>query len=233
MVAAKKLGDMLKEAGLIDDFQLETALSHQRNWGGKLGHILVELEFAREEDIARIVSEKLQIPHVNLFDPEIPQDVFRLIKPEVATKYQVMPVKKEKGMLVIAMEDPLDIKIIDEIRFITGLTIKPVLAMKTEIGDAIRKYYEGEEINRSQRLFHQRGHTSGGKMEIIHGSDLNMPKVETNEKESTIFAKEEVHNHAFQDSKTRMEALIALLIEKGIITRDELVRMIYQKKMGL
>jgi MshEN domain len=233
MVAEKKLGDMLKESGLIDDFQLETALSHQRNWGGKLGHILVELEFAREEDIARVVSEKLHLPHINLFDPEIPESVFRLIKPEIAIKYQVIPARKEKGILMLAMEDPLDIAAIDEIRFITGLTIKPMLAMKSEIRDAIKKYYEGEQITRAQKLFHRRGHTGDGKMEIIHGSDLNMPKVETNDKDSPILSREESQSQAYQDSRTRIEALIALLIEKGLITRDELVSMIYQKKMGL
>lgn len=147
----KKLGDMLKDAGIIDDFQLQTALSHQRSWGGKLGAILIELDFVKEEQLARVISDKLQIPYVNLFEPEVPQAVIKLIKPEIAKKYHVMPAKKEGGTLVLAMLDPLDIEAMDEIRFITGLSIKPSLALESEIKDAIRKYYDGEAVARNRR----------------------------------------------------------------------------------
>jgi hypothetical protein len=233
MTVVKKLGDLLKEAGIIDDFQLEAALAHQRNWGGKLGDILVELEFVREDDVARVVADKLHIPHIDLFEPEIPESIVKLIKPEIAIKFQVIPTKKDKGTLMLAMLDPLDIKAIDEIRFITDLTIKPALAMKAEIRDAIKKYYEGEEVSRVRPLFHQHGLTSDGKMEIIHGSDLNMSRRDANDQNSPILSKEESLNQALQDSKTRIDALSTLLIEKGLISREELVSMIYQKKMGL
>ncbi|HUI46916.1 MAG TPA: hypothetical protein VL122_13145 [Nitrospirota bacterium] len=233
MSAVKRLGDLLKEAGLIDDFQLEAALSHQRNWGGKLGNILVELEFVREVDIARVVADKLHIPYIDLFKPEIDESIIKLIKPEIASKYNVIPVKKERGTLVVAMLDPLDIEAIDQIRFITGMTIKPALVMKSEIEDAIKKYYKGEEISRAQPLFHQRGRIDGGKMEIIRGSDLNMPRTGENDPNSPFQSKEELLNQAIQESKTRIDALTTLLIEKGLISREELVSMIYQKKMGL
>ena len=85
MAEAKKLGDMLKDAGLIDDFQLQTALSHQRNWGGKLGAILIELAFVKENDVSRLVAQKLHIPYVNLFEPEVSPEVIKLIKPETAS----------------------------------------------------------------------------------------------------------------------------------------------------
>jgi type II secretion system (T2SS) protein E len=235
MAEAKKIGDMLKEAGLIDEFQLQSALSHQRNWGGKLGHILIELEFVREEELARVIAEKLKIPYVNLFEPEVPEAVLKLVKPEIAKKYHVVPAKKDKGMLVLAMVDPLDIEAIDTIRFATGLNIKPTLALESEIRDAIRKYYDGEEIVRKQPKvpFYQRTHSTGGKMELIRGSDLNMPKLEVGGAHSPILSKEDSVNQALQDSRMRLDALSTLLIEKGIITREELVSMIYQKKMGL
>jgi type IV pilus assembly protein PilB len=233
MTAVKKLGDMLKDAGLIDDFQLESALSHQRNWGGKLGTILVELEFVREEEIARVISENLRIPYVNLFEPEIPESVINLLKTEVAKKYHVIPAKKEKTTLILAMSDPLDIEAIDAIRFVTNLNIKPALAMETEIQNAIKKYYEGEEIVRKSPetpLYH-RAHTTGGKMELIRGSDLSMAK--QNDESSPILSKDETLQQALQDNKMRVDALITLLIEKEFITREELVNMIYQKKLGL
>jgi type IV pilus assembly protein PilB len=117
MAEAKKLGELLKEVGLIDDFQLQSALSHQRNWGGKLGSILVELEFLSEENVARVIAEKMRMPYANLFEPEIPENIIRLIKEDVAKKYVVMPVKKEAGRIVIAMSDPLDMAAIDETPF--------------------------------------------------------------------------------------------------------------------
>ena len=235
MAETKKLGDMLKDAGLIDDFQLQSALSHQRNWGGKLGNILIELDFVREEDLAKVVADKLKTPYINLFEPELAGDVIRLIKADVAKKYSVVPVKKDKSTLTLAMTDPLDIEAIDAIRFATGLNIKPSLAMVSEIRDAIKKYYDGEEIVRKQTLnpFVQRGHSSGGKMEIIRGSDLNMPKLESGGPDSPILSKDESSVQALQDCKVRIDALTTLLIEKGIISRDELVSMVYQKKMGL
>ena len=171
MAEKKKLGDFLKEAGLIDDFQLETALSHQRNWGGKLGSILVDLEFVREDEVTRVLAEKLNIPYVNLFDPEIPEASIMLMKADVAKKYGVMPVRKEGHSIVIAMSDPLDMEAIDDLRFSTGLLVKPALAPASEIKDAIKKYYDGEEVVPKARAV---PFGKPGKMEIIFGSDLMM-----------------------------------------------------------
>jgi hypothetical protein len=234
MAEKKKLGDMLKESGLIDDFQLHSALAHQRNWGGKLGAILVDLQFVKEEDMARLVAEKLEIPYINLFEPEIPESVVKLLKPDIVKKYSVMPARKEGGALILAMLDPLDIEAMDEVRFITGLNIKPSLALMSEIKDAISKYYDGEEVVRHQSLdplFHR--DPSGGKMEIIRGSDLNLPKSPASDAASPVLSPEDNAQQSSEDSRMRLDALIALLIEKGLISREELVRMVYQKKMGL
>lgn len=234
MAEAKKLGDMLKDAGLIDDFQLQSSLAHQRNWGGKLGAILVDLQFVTEEDMARVIAEKLRIPYVNLFEPEIAAAVVKLIKPDLAKKYNVMPAKKEGGALVLAMLDPLDIEAVDEIRFITGLNIKPSLALASEIKDAIRKYYDGEEVVRKQGQERSyQGVSSGGKMELIRGSDLNMPAGPDNDASSPVLSREDNAQQCLDDNRMRLDALISLLIEKGLISREELVRMVYQKKIGL
>jgi hypothetical protein len=231
MAEAKKLGDMLKDAGLIDDFQLETALSHQRNWGGKLGAILVELAFVKEDDVSRLVSQKLRIPYVNLFEPEVPAEVIKLIKPETAKKYHVVPVKKEGTALILAMMDPLDIEAMDAIRFATGLTVKPSLALDSEIRDAIRKYYDGEIVVRKQAQspFHP-GASSGGKMEVFHGVDLIMPHEEVmSTSSSPVRSRGAIGQNVQGDDRLRLDALITLLMEKGLFTREELARMIHKK----
>lgn len=234
MAEVKKLGELLKEAGLIDDFQLQSALSHQRSWGGKLGSILVELEFASEEEVARVIAQKLRMPYINLFEPEIPEASITLIKPEVAKKYVVMPVRQEGKAIVLAMADPLDIGDIDELRFNTGMNIKPALALESEIKAAISKYYDHEEVQRKPRpMVKDVGH-GPGKMEIIHGSDLNMKKSGDGEDESTVLlSRKETVLQGMQDTRIRLDALVTLLIEKDLITREELINIVYQKKMGL
>ncbi len=227
MAEKKKLGDFLKEAGLIDDFQLQTALSHQRNWGGKLGSILVEMEFIREEELARVIAEKMGIPYVNLFEPELPAASIMLIKADVAKKYGVMPVRKEGNSIVIAMSDPLDMEAIDDLRFSTGLVVKPALALESEIKDAIRKYYDGEEVVRKTKVV---SFGKPGKMEIIFGSDLMS---NSSEAQVAVTAQGEASSKGSQEDRLRLDALITLLIEKNIINREDLVKMIYQKKIGL
>ena len=231
MTERKKLGDLLKEAGLVDDFQLEAALSHQRNWGGKLGSIIVELEFAREEDIARVISEKMGVPYVNLFEPELSPDIIKLLKADMAKKFGVVPVRKEANSLVLAMSDPMDIETMDNIRFITGLSIKPVLSMASEFKDAIRKYYDGETVTRKSKAWFRESATQASTLELVR----EMPDISTTEWNQP-FQQQQDTQTLRQDLATQkavIEALTTLLIEKDFFTRDELARMIEQKKLGL
>ncbi len=235
MTEKKKLGDVLKEAGLIDESQLQAALTHQRNWGGKIGAILVELGFVKETDLAKAISETLRIPYVNLFEPEIPEGIVKLIKPDIAKKYNIMPAKKEGGSLWVAMADPMDIKSIDEIRFVTGLTIKPALAMASEISDAIRKYYDHEPVTHrdsSELLEKIKSSFKGKDMEIIRESGDMKSGVEWKPPAQPEQPARQEPAPLLTD-RLRLDALISLLIEKGLITRDELGKMIEQKKLGL
>lgn len=229
MAERKKLGDLMKEAGLIDDFQLEAALSHQRNWGGKLGSILVELEFAREEDIARVVAEKLNIPYVNLFEPELSGEITKMLKAEMAKKFCVIPVRKEANSLVLAMSDPMDIETMDNIRFITGLSIKPVLAMASEIRDAIRKYYDGEPVTRGTKFTLKETVQKAEKMEIVR----EVPEFEATEWSQQVQLQETQAHAGGANQKVVLDALITLLIEKDLITREELAKYVEQKKLGI
>ena len=231
MAERKKLGDLLKEAGLIDDFQLEAALSHQRNWGGKLGSIIVELEFAREEDIARVISEKMGVPYVNLFEPELPPDVLKLLKADMAKKFGVIPVRKEANALVLAMSDPMDFETMDNVRFITGLTIKPVLSMAAEIKDAIRKYYDGEPVTRKAVVSFRESAKKSTHLEIVR----EVPDIATTEwnQQNVQQIDTQTIRQDLANQKAILDALATLLIEKDFFTRDELAKIIEQKKLGL
>jgi hypothetical protein len=238
MADKKKLGELLKDAGLIDDVQLNAALSHQKNWGGKLGSILVEMQYVHEADLARILAERLRIPYVNLFDPPVPDAITRLIKPEIAKKYTIIPARKDGGSLIVAMADPMDMAALDEVRFITGLPIKPALAMESEIKDAIRKYYDREEVIFRDRAFREKfdkfAAAPADKMEIIREGDqkgdINVgaewkPPAQAQPAKST--------GHETVTDRLLIDALVNILLEKKLITREELLRMIEQKRMGL
>jgi hypothetical protein len=231
MPERKKMGDLLKEAGLIDDFQLEAALSHQRNWGGKIGAIVVELEFAQEEDIARVISETMGVDYANLFEPEISADVLKLLKADIAKKFGVIPVKKESNALVLAMSDPMDFETMDNIRFITGLTIKPVLSMATEIKDAIRKYYDGETVVRNKPVSFRESAKKSTHLEIVR----EVPDLATTEwnQQNTQQQDSQGLRQDVANQKAIIDALTTLLIEKDFFTRDELAKIIEQKKLGL
>lgn len=231
MTEKKRLGDVLKDAGLIDESQLQAALTHQRNWGGKLGTILVEMGFIHEKDVARAISETLRIPYVNLFEPELTEGVVKLIKPDIAKKYNIMPVKKDGGAIMVAMSDPMDIKMIDEVQFVTGITIKPALALESEIRDAIRKYYDHEQItHRESSDLLKKFKSSFTEKDIIRESDIKAGS----EWKPPAQPEQAPRKEAVPlTDRLILDALISLLIEKGLISRDELGRIIEQKKMGL
>jgi type IV pilus assembly protein PilB len=219
MAERKKIGDLLVEAGLIDKFQLASALAHQRNWGGKLGAILIEMRFVDESELARILSEKLRIPYEDLFQETIAEEVLALIKPEIAKKHGVVPARKDGRSLVLAMSDPLDIDAMDEVRFITGMSIKPVLAMESEIQDAIRKYYCKEEVSRQVKatiLERQNASPDGtGTPQAV------MDAVQAGQPQPCAWERPERLRDEVPD-RVLLDALISLMLEKLMISEEEL-----------
>ena len=206
----KKLGEILIESGLIDSIQLEAALGRQKIWGGKLGHCLIEMGFVNEEALAETISKYIRIPYVNLFDPPLVDKQIKLLAPELVRKYEVVPTSQRSNTLFVAMSDPFDLDTISELQFITNLKISPVLALESEIKDAIRKYYDGEPIDRVPTK-----KSSAGNLEIIRPREMS-DNVQSEQREKDV----------------RLDALIDLLIDEGIITREKFAKMIMLKKAG-
>ena len=236
MAEKKRIGDVLKEEGLVDDFQIQSALAHQKNWGGKIGAILIEMGFIREEDMVRGLAEALRIPYVDLFEPAVLPGVIKLVKADVAKKYQVMPARKEGTQLVLAMADPIDFTALDEIRFITGLSITPALATGSEISDAIRKYYDREEVVRTKRPVELAKSQPTGEMEIIRESEMKIGSEWLAPEEPAQHPSEPPASPAQSEAvadRLLIDAITTLLIEKELMTREELMHMLEQKKLGL
>lgn len=140
----KKIGELLVEVGAIDPFQLESALAHQRRWGGRLGRAMVYLGFLREDEVLSAVGGQLGVPYVTLWDKVIPRDVLSLLPEKVIRGRKVLPVARlrehRRGPLVVALADPADLVVLDELSFATGLEIRPVLASEDELEQAIESH---------------------------------------------------------------------------------------------
>src|SRR3989454_8459840 len=138
---AVKLGEMLIKAGLLTPQKLQEALEYQKTNGGKLGLNLVKLGFVKEEDITRVLSQQYGVPAINLTKVEVDDTVVKLIPSEVAQKYLIMPVSRTGATLTIAMVDPTNVFAMDDIKFMTGYNVEPVVASEVAIKEAIDRYY--------------------------------------------------------------------------------------------
>ncbi len=136
-----RLGELLTKASLITQDQLKEALRVQKETGGKLGETLIKLGFVAEEDITECLSQQFGVPSINLQHFEIDPGVIKLISSEVARKYNILPVNKTGATITIAMADPTNVFAMDDIKFMTGYNVEPVVASELGIKAAIDTYY--------------------------------------------------------------------------------------------
>ena len=150
-----KLGEILKQAGIIDDFQLNSALSYQRHWGGRFGESLIKLGYLTEDKLQGFLAQQFDLPQIELFGRKIPEDVLAYIPLEKAREFHVLPVERREingtMHLVVAMNDPTNLMVTDSLQFMTGCRIKTALASDVAITSAIEKYY-GPEVDEQEEL---------------------------------------------------------------------------------
>lgn len=138
---AVNLGDLLVRENLISRQQLRQALEYQKAHGGRLGYCLIQLGWVTGEDISAILCRQFGLPSINLPFFEVDPSIVKLIPPETAQKYQVLPLSREGSTLTIATIDPTDVLAMDDLQFMTGFTIEPVVAAESAIREAIHKFY--------------------------------------------------------------------------------------------
>src|SRR5438132_5747791 len=136
-----KLGEILVRENLISAQHLREALDYQREHGGRLGYNLVKLGLVSDDMITAVLSRQYGIPSVNLDLFQIDESVLRLIPQEVAQKYSVLPLSRVGATLTLAMVDPTNVFAMDDIKFMTGLNVEPVVVAEASIQQAISRYY--------------------------------------------------------------------------------------------
>ncbi|MEJ2236730.1 MAG: type IV-A pilus assembly ATPase PilB [Gemmatimonadales bacterium] len=139
---AERLGDLLVREGLITREQLLQALQEQRNTGMRVGYTLVKLGLVEETEITKMLARQYRMPAVDLARFEVDQRIVKLIPGEVAIKHTVLPLKREGRTLTVAMSDPTNMTVVDDLKFITRYDIFPVIAGEYTLRTAIERYYE-------------------------------------------------------------------------------------------
>jgi type IV pilus assembly protein PilB len=136
-----RLGEILVKENLISQDQLKQALAHQKKNGGRLGAALVKLGLISDEEITGVLSRQYGVPAINLSYYEVDPTVVKLVPQETAVRYQVVPLSRVGSTLTIAMADPTNVFAMDDIKFMTGLKVEPVVASENAILEAIEKSY--------------------------------------------------------------------------------------------
>src|SRR5215467_650284 len=136
-----KLGEILVRENLISPQHLRQALDYQRAHGGRLGFNPVKLGLVSDDTITAVLSRQYGIPSVNLDLFQIDETVLRLIPQEVAQKYSVLPLSRVGATLTLAMVDPTNVFAMDDIKFMTGLNVEPVVVAEASVQAAIARYY--------------------------------------------------------------------------------------------
>ena len=137
-----RLGDLLIREGLITKEQLDKALQEQKNNGQRLGYNLVKMGFVQETEITKMLARQYRMPAVDLARFEVDPKIVKLVPADVALKHLVLPLKREGRTLTVAMADPTNLSVLDDLKFITRYDIFPVIAGEYTLRTALDKYYE-------------------------------------------------------------------------------------------
>jgi type IV pilus assembly protein PilB len=187
-----KLGEILIKEKIISSEQLKQALDHQKANGGRLGNSLVKLGFLSDDEVTAVLSRQYGVPSINLAYFEVDANVIKLIPMETALKYQILPLSRVGSSLTVAMVDPTNVFAMDDIKFMTGFNIEPVVASETAIMEAIKKHYGSvEDVERKKEIeeivsFIDEGGAESVELEAEDESTLNLAALEKAAEEAPV-----------------------------------------------
>jgi len=157
-----RLGDLLVKAGRVTPEQLREALAKQKEEGGRLGTNLVKMGLLTEPELVEFLSKHFKVSAINLGKVEIDEAIVKLIPADVARKYTIMPVSKAGAKVTIAMLDPTNVFAMDDIKFMTGYNVEPVIAAESAIRTAIERYYGSTHAMELKKVMEDLDEESGG-----------------------------------------------------------------------
>jgi type IV pilus assembly protein PilB len=252
-MARRKLGEILIQAGVLDDAALRAALGEQRRWGGHLGRILVDMNLVSEEVLVQALSQQLNFPVVNLEHRGIHPDVLELVAADLAEQHGVVPFNREGKFLDVAMIDPTNLGIIDELRIRTQLNVRPYLAGPKALEKALARFYGKGTAGFASHTYDPRFLNSPelpANMQVVDLGGKTPPPATApgpapagptvaagpalTPQVTLRTAEQAAEVRALQERISRLEALVArdeevlrkllgLMVEKGIASREEIL----------
>lgn len=185
-IAKKRLPDMLLEQNLVSQAQLTECINLQRATGQSLPTLLVEKGYLSEEDLVVTLSEQLGIPHIRVAHYSIPKEVLAEVPETLARQYQMLPVSVTGDVLTLAMADPLNIMALDDLRMLTSYEIEPVVAVASELRDAINRHYGGDKAENLYKSL-VAGGSDGGLQEVKEQSEIeDVSKLESGAEDEPV-----------------------------------------------
>jgi len=177
-----RLGERLIESGLITKAQLEEALREQKRSGGLLGSNLIRLGYIREEKLLQFLSQQFGFPSIDITQVEIPPEVLKLVPVDVVQKHKVLPVSRAGSTLVVAMADPTNYMVIDDLKFLTGYNIDVVVAEEGALKKALDRFYD-----QSASLAEVMSNLEELELEVVGGEEeLNIEELEKATSEAPV-----------------------------------------------
>jgi type II secretion system protein E len=176
MVGRKKLGELLCERSYISDNSLQYALVQQQTRKERLGRILIDLGYVTQKQLVETLSAQAGIDHVDLEDVSVPQEVVSLVPAELVSKYNLMPVSRQNGRLVVAMVDPFQPQAVEDLRMVTGCSIRRCYANAGDLERAILKYY-GSNVARMLENLAPGAKKTADAEEMLEGGDLTAARL--------------------------------------------------------
>ena len=178
-MSGTRLGDLMVKENLISQMQLTQALEQQKKSGGRLGSCLVSLGFVSDEDVTTFLSRQYGVPSINLTYFEVDQEVIRLVPEDTARRYEVVPLSRVGSSRTIAMVDPTNVFAMDDIKFMTGFNVEPVVASEGAIREAIDKFYSQQQGDALAKVMEEFAEGEEGVLEIEAGeAELSADELE-------------------------------------------------------
>ncbi|MEN9581164.1 MAG: hypothetical protein RJA70_4173 [Pseudomonadota bacterium] len=141
MASNDRLGELLVREKLISLQQLRQAQQDQQKAGTNLSFTLAKLGYISDTEITDFLSNQYRLPAINLSEYEVEPEVIKLVSREVCEKHKILPVSRSGSSLIVAMADPTNLHAIDDIKFLTGYNVEPVIASETSIAESVERYY--------------------------------------------------------------------------------------------
>jgi type IV pilus assembly protein PilB len=186
-MAPDKLGELLVRSGRINPAQLNEALALQKEQGGRVGTNLVKLGYLTEKQLVEALSQHFNVPSVDLNGVEIDEAVLKIIPADLARKYTILPVTKTGATITVAMIDPTNVFAMDDVKFMTGYRVEPVVASETGIRNAIDRYYGSTHAIELKKVMEDLSEESTSDLEVLEEEeDLDLAALEEESEQAPV-----------------------------------------------